>query len=241
MQNSPSVEQISADMKDYALSLGAELYGVASTEAYAEHFPEKPQAARFIENARSIIIIGLPFEPGTVATVLRPELSGLRTKATDQVATTTARPVGAERYFLGEENTTIKHELSWMGYKIAKYLRHHGWNALHLPSGKQDPRFRTAPFYYMPAMYLAGLGTLGLNFSILTPQFGPRVYVTSILTDCELSPGQPMKDDLCVRCGICVKNCPIQALDGNSGKNPFACASYGCCATCIAICPVGEI
>lgn len=234
-------EHISSDLKEYAASLGAELYGVASSNAYAEHFPEKPQPTKFVEDARSVVIIGLPFEPGTVATVLRPELSGLRMKATEQVASTTVHPAGAERYFLGEENDIIRRELSLMGYKISKYLRHQGWNALHLPPSKQDARFRTAPFYHMPAMYLAGLGTLGLNFSILTPQFGPRVYVTSIITDCALTPGSPMNQDLCTRCGLCVKHCPINALDGQGGKNPFACASYGCCGTCIAICPVGEM
>jgi epoxyqueuosine reductase QueG len=241
MQTTTSIEQRSADLKEYTISLGSELYGVASAEAYAVHFPEKPQAARFVEKARSIIIIGLPYEPGTIATVLRPELSGLRVKATEQVAGSTVRPIGAERYFLGEENDIIKRELSLMGYKIAKYLRHQGWNALHLPPSKQDARFRTAPFYHMPAMYLAGLGTLGLNFTIITPEFGPRVYVSSIITDCELSSGQPIAEDLCVRCKLCIKNCPIKALDESSGKNPFACASYGCCSTCIAICPVGDI
>ena len=240
-QKPPALDQVSIDLREYALSLGAELYGVASADAYAEHFPDKPQPAQLVENARSIIIIGLPFEPGTVATVLRPELAALRAQAADQFAATAVQPAGAERFFLAEENNLIAHELSLMGYKIAKYLRHRGWHALHLPVSKQNRRFRTAPFYHMPAMYLAGLGTLGLNCSILTPEFGPRIFVTSIITDCHLSPGQPIEDPLCTRCGLCVEKCPIQAIDGNGWKNPFACASYGCCGTCIAICPVGNV
>jgi epoxyqueuosine reductase QueG len=223
------------------MSLEAELYGVASAEAYAKQFSKKPQPTLYVENARSIVIIGLPFEPGTMATVLRPELSGLRAEAADQVSSTTVQPVGAERFFLEEENDIIAHELTLMGYKIAKFLRRRGYNALHIPPGKQDGRFRRAPFYHMPAMYLAGMGTLGLNCSILTPQFGPRIYVTSIITDGLFVPGQPLEKELCLRCGTCVKSCPIQALDGEGWKNPFACASYGCCSTCIAICPVGEI
>jgi len=174
------------ELRAYALSLGAELYGVAAAVDYADQFPDKPQPTRFLESARSVIVIGLPFEPGTVSTVLRPELSGLRQRAADQVATTGVQPVGAERFFLGEENALLAREVGWMGYRIAKFLRHKGWNAFYLPPGKQDNRFRTAPFYHMPAMYLAGLGTLGLNCSIITPQFGPRVYVTSIITDCPL-------------------------------------------------------
>ena len=237
----PADDAFGQELMQYALELGAELYGVASVDAYAEAFPDKPQPTRFIEGARSVIVIGLPFEPGTVATVLSPELSGLRLKASEEVATGGAQPQGAEQFFLGEENDMLNQELSWMGYKIAKFLRRQGWKALYLPIAKQDARFRTAPFYHMPAMYLAGLGTLGLNCSILTPEFGPRVKVTSIITDCPLPAGSPLVDDLCTECGLCVDNCPIGAIDGEGWKNPYACASYGCCATCIAICPVGDL
>ena len=234
---------LDAKMAVYARDLGAELYGVAPAAAYADRFPDKPQPARFVENARSVVVIGLPFEPGTVATVLRPELAGLRSRAADEVTEGRSRvqPAGAERFFLGEENGLLSRELQSMGYKIARALRHEGWTALHLPPGKQNARFRTAPFYHMPAMYLAGMGTLGLNASILTPQFGPRVFVTSIITDAPLTAGEPMEEELCTRCGLCVENCPIKAIDGEGWKNPFACASYGCCGTCIAICPVGEM
>ena len=225
---------------EYAQSLGVELYGVASAEAYQEAFPEKPQPTRFIKDARSIVVIGLPFEPGTVATVLNPELSGLRSKAADQVGTSGTQPVGAQRFFLGEENGIIGREIALMAYKMTKFLRQQGWKSFYLPN-KQNPRFRTAPFYFMPAMYLAGMGTLGHNASILTPQFGPRVFVTTIITNCPLPAGKPMETEMCTHCDLCVKNCPIGALDGKGWKNPFACASYGCCGTCIAICPVGEV
>jgi epoxyqueuosine reductase QueG len=225
----------------YAKSLGAEVYGVASAEAYAQTFPEKPQPTRFIEDARSIVVIGMPFEPGTVATVLNPELAGLRSKAAEQVGASGTQPVGAERFFLGEENGVISREISLMAYKMAKFLRQQGWKSFYLPTAKQNARFRTAPFYHMPAMYLAGMGTLGYNASILTQEFGPRVFVTSIITDCPLPAGKPMEKEMCTHCNLCVNNCPIGALDGKGWKNPFACASYGCCGTCIAICPVGEI
>ena len=248
VQQDNSDQHVAADgagmdekVREYALALGSELYGVASAAEYAAQFPDKPQPETFVENARSVIVIGLPFEPGTVASVLRPELSGLRRRATDQVAASGVQPIGAERFFLGEENAILAQDLTRMGYKISKFLRREGWNAFYLPPAKQNARFRTAPFYHMPAMYLAGLGTLGLNCSIITPEFGPRVFVTSIITDCPLSAGTPMEQEMCTKCGLCVENCPIGAIDGEGWKNPFACASYGCCSTCIAICPEGAI
>lgn len=234
-------EDLTKEVRRFAKSLGAELFGVASAEEYERRFPDKPAPSRFVVGARSVVVIGLPFEPGTIATVLRPELAAIRKKATDRVMDATPTAGGAERYFLGEENGILIRELALLGYKIVKFLRKNGCRALHLPPCKQDNRFRTAPFYHMPAMYLAGMGTYGLNCSILTPQFGPRVFVTSIITDGELCAGQPMSEELCTDCRLCVEHCPIQALDGNGKKNAFACASYGCCSTCIAICPIGEV
>ena len=232
---------LSEELRDYALSLGAELYGVASAADYATEFPEKPQPTRFVPDAQAVVVIGLPFEPGTMATVLSPELAGLTTKAADNVGAAGVQPAGAERFFLAEENDTIRRELGLIGYKLSKELRRQGYAALHLPPSKQNGRFRTAPFYHMPAMYLAGMGTLGLNCSILTPEFGPRVFVTSIITNAPLMSGKPLEEEVCIKCDKCVKACPIGAIDGVGWKNPFACASYGCCSTCIAICPVGEV
>ncbi|HUS91065.1 MAG TPA: 4Fe-4S binding protein [Phycisphaerae bacterium] len=230
------------ELRDFAMTEGAELFGVASAEAYERRFREKPAPSSFVAAARSVIVVGMPFEPGTVATVLRPDLAALRRKAAEELTEGSAvQPAGAERYFLGEENAILVRELSRTGYRLAKRLRYRGWTALHLPPCKQDGRFRTAPFYHTPAMYLAGLGTMGLNCCILTPQFGPRVFVTSIITDAPLVPGEPMEAELCTRCGLCVKGCPINALDGEGWKNPYACASYGCCSACIAICPIGDI
>ncbi len=233
-------EDISGEIEGLARSLGAEVYGVASATEYETMFPEKPKPSAFVKGARSVIVFGLPFEPGTIASVLNPDLAGLKRKAADEVTASSAQPVGAERYFLTEENAMIAREVQFIGYQVAKRLRHRGFSSFYLPPGKQDARFRTAPFYHMPAMYLAGMGTLGLNSSILTPEFGPRVYVTSVITDCELSCGKPVTNEMCTKCNLCVESCPIGALDGKGWKNPFACASYGCCSTCIAICPVGN-
>ena len=231
--------ELAQDIERIARENGAELFGVASASSYMEQFPDKPAPTRLLDGTKSIIVVGMPFEPGTVATVLKPELAGLKNKASEDVAVSKVQPAGAERFFLGEENGILVREIQLIGYKLAKYLRHQGYSALHLPPGKQNNRFRTAPFYHMPAMYMAGMGTLGLNCCILTPEFGPRVYVTSILTDCELEAGTPLENELCTKCKLCVENCPIGALDGDGWKNPFACASYGCCGTCMAICPIG--
>jgi epoxyqueuosine reductase QueG len=102
MTQKQSTANTSQAAEAFARSLGAELYGVASATDYAREFPDKPAPSTFVENAQSVIVVGLPFEPGTVATVLRPELAGLRARAADQVTSGRVQPAGAERFFLSE-------------------------------------------------------------------------------------------------------------------------------------------
>ncbi len=61
----------------------------------------------------------------------------------------------------------------------------------------------------------AGLGTLGLNTMLLTPEFGPRVYLGGVLTDRALKPGRPLARELCLglaECGRCAAICPEDAI-----------------------------
>jgi epoxyqueuosine reductase QueG len=234
-------QRLGREVEEYARSLGADLYGVASADLYREHFPDKPQPGQFVPGARSIIIVGLPFTRGVMATVLKHELSGLQTGSRDVLLNGRAPVQGAERFFLAVENDMLEQEVTLQAYRVARFLESKGYRAMYLPTTKKsDRRFWTAPFYHMPAMYVAGMGTLGLNACIVTPQFGPRVWVTSIITNLELPAGQPLAEGVCTECAVCVENCPVGALDGRGWKDVYRCPTYGCCGTCVAICPVGE-
>ena len=226
-------------LKDYSSSLGADIFGVASAKRYTEDFPDKPSPFTFVPDAKSIVVIGMAFLKGTMNTVLRPELSGLKSKA-DETVTGGVRPQGAERYFLGEENRLLLHETEWIGYQLIRRLERAGHRAFYFAAYKQDSRRRTALFYMTPALYLAGMGTMGLNCCILTPEYGPRVFVNAVITNLELPSGEPLENQVCDRCGKCVKACPSNALDGEGWKNVYRCAAYGCCGTCLAICPIGR-
>lgn len=117
-----------------------------------------------------------------------------------------------------------------------------------------------AAFSHTMAAWRAGLGTIGINNTILTRPFGPRVRFVSIFTTAKLPADNPMEESLCVRCGACSQFCPVDALPvtGDELKdrslavahyNRLACARWaraltrhGCypCGICIKVCPVGE-
>ena len=69
--------------------------------------------------------------------------------------------------------------------------------------------------YLRLAAVEAGLGTLGLNDMLLTPEFGPRVYLCGMMTNLGLEPDTPLADELCLgleACGRCAAICPADAI-----------------------------
>lgn len=66
------------------------------------------------------------------------------------------------------------------------------------------------------AAVLAGLGSLGKNTLLLTPEFGNRLNLTSVLTNLSLVDNPPFKRDLCIpNCDRCLKSCPADAIRGD--------------------------
>jgi epoxyqueuosine reductase len=67
--------------------------------------------------------------------------------------------------------------------------------------------------YLKDAAVLAGLGTIGANNLLITPEFGPRVRLRALLLDVELAPSGPIDFAPCDGCGRpCRQSCPRQAF-----------------------------
>jgi epoxyqueuosine reductase len=114
-------------------------------------------------------------------------------------------------------------------------------------------------FTHKMAATSAGLGWVGKNGLLISPDFGPRLSLATVLTDAPLQVGTPVERSLCGDCGLCMKFCPSDAITGEewSRHEPFPelmrmdrCAShkkkikalYGKpnCGLCINICPYGR-
>jgi len=71
----------------------------------------------------------------------------------------------------------------------------------------------------------AGIGWIGENTCLFTPELGSWVFLGEILTDIEIEPDEPMKPR-CDHCGKCIRACPTGALIAPYTINPFRCLSY---------------
>jgi len=68
--------------------------------------------------------------------------------------------------------------------------------------------------YLKDAAVLGGLGCIGRNNMLITPEFGPRVRLRAMLLEDELTPTGPITFDPCDSCEeFCRKACPQNAFD----------------------------
>jgi epoxyqueuosine reductase len=90
--------------------------------------------------------------------------------------------------------------------KLAQYIRMLGYEAV--PSGNDTTQS-------IPLAIDAGLGELGRNGLLITPQFGARQRICKVYTNLPLEPDQPIDFGLqafCERCRFCAHNCPVDAI-----------------------------
>jgi epoxyqueuosine reductase QueG len=98
------------------------------------------------------------------------------------------------------------------------------------------------------AAYLAGLGSYGVNSLLLTPDHGPRVRLTAVLTNAELEPtgpSLPFADARCNDCLRCVPACPVRAINPDGVIDRQKCSEYMFtklgglrCGLCLKACPL---
>jgi len=58
-----------------------------------------------------------------------------------------------------------------------------------------------------------GLGSQGKNTLLITPNYGPRIRLISVLTTAKLDVDEPFEGDLCGDCEKCISACPTKALE----------------------------
>ncbi len=124
-------------------------------------------------------------------------------------------------------------ELEATSLELVYWLEDQGYPAIIVPPthvdpwryDESDPKAHRTTLLSLPhAAVEAGLGTLGLNLQLLTPEFGPRVVLTAVLCSVDVEPDRRMAEALCLgpSCGRCLKACPGDAVE-HWGRDWRAC------------------
>ena len=213
------------------------MVGVASVERwntplFEPWVPEPFHPQHIFPEANSVIVLGLPVSLPVIETT--PSI------------------------YYHELYRTINSLLDQYGYRLSNFLNRKGYPSVFVPRdgyGSIDVLIDnpTAFFSHRHAAFLAGLGSFGVNNTLLTKEYGPRVRFTSIFTAAELPPDPLLDEELCIKCMDCVRQCPVRAIDEKDYPDGIIrkdlCARYSKklrdryispCGVCIKVCPVGE-
>lgn len=187
-----------SDVKAKARALGVDIVGIADGQAIDAHPPDpaKPRRPSDISDydADRVIVLGK-----------RHNLGSTRLTRWDE----------RHKYYNDELNLTMLEEAS---LELVLWLEDQGYPALIVPPTHVDPwSYQGDPeaplgtiLSLTHAAVEAGLGTLGLNQQLLTPEFGPRVILSAVLSSVPVEADARREEALCLgpSCGRCLLACP---------------------------------
>lgn len=177
------------EVKSIVFSLGADLCGIAGIDRF-DDAPEGYHPLDVLPSCKSVISFACRFPVGTLACK------------------------SAVPYTRVRNSITTKLDAIALDFCIEMEKR--GILAVPIPTNESQWDDRTQRWRSIVsqkhAAQAAGLGTIGRNTLLITPEFGSMVWLGAVLTEMELEP-DPTRDSLCDDCDLCVKVCPVNALE----------------------------
>jgi epoxyqueuosine reductase len=174
-------------LKRLSLDLGASLFGVARVESLRERvFSLSPQG-----------IDSLPYAISLAVRLSDRILEDIQDGPT---------PL----YFFHYQRVNIL--LDEMALRITTHIQNQGFNALPIPASQViDWEKQLGHLSHKHVAKEAGLGWIGRHNLLVSPKFGARIRLVSILTDIPLKQDKPIGRD-CATCSACIPVCPVGAI-----------------------------
>jgi epoxyqueuosine reductase len=178
--------------------------GYAAEMQYMRRNLEKRlDPAELMEGARSVICVGVGYNPATRQPPPRPD-SGYYGRIAN--------------FALYEDyHSFIKTRLRLLA------------DFINASVGGDSFRFKicvdSVPLAERALAQRAGLGFIGRNHMLINQGLGPQILLGEIVTNLELTSDQPADGD-CSGCDVCIKACPTGALDADGNLDARKCVSY---------------
>jgi len=215
-------------IKEIVLNLGADVCGIANIKSF-DTAPKGFQPAEIFADCKSVVVFGLALPKGLTkvdSKLIYAHYNSFICSQADSIALNAAKQL----------------EKSFCEYAVP--LPSDGpydyWD-----SEKMEGRGLISMKH---AAVATGLGTLGKSTLLLNSKYGNLLTLGAVLTDLDL-PSDPPAENICIQgCSLCLRNCPVQALDGESAiQSKCRINTYGTnargfstvnCNKCRTICPM---
>lgn len=237
MKKTLNPEIDSTELKEFCLSSGADLVGVADLSLLKERFHTNPPG--LLDDYSRGISIGVALDSEVVEGI-----SGGPTAAY------------ADHY------RKVNRALDELSKQVSGYIEEKGYHTLTVPaSDVMDEEQWRGAVSHRAVGRLAGLGWVGKSLMLVNPLYGPRIRLATVLTNMSLISDNPL-ENRCGTCRLCTEACVAEAVK-NTGTSTYyeyrfeavdmdkcvavlkefeARQEIGAliCGVCVKVCPFGQ-
>ena len=109
---------------------------------------------------------------------------------------------------------TANRILDEISFRAANLLQADGYRSLPVPASQVLDRSNWyGALSHKAVGRMAGLGWQGKSLLLVTPQYGPRIRLATVLTNAPLTADTPVANR-CGECTLCMDACPVGAIKG---------------------------
>jgi len=200
-------KRLTGELRDFLLAQGADLVGFGLVSHLAGA-PDIMQPQRYLPDARSLIAIGLHINEASCDLIERSVHEG-------------TVPPSYHSYQLFTL-AIVNPQLDTIAFQGARFLERRGYRAYPFPANmphvlKPSAEYPGGPgdISHRHVAVACGLGQIGWHNLLITPQFGARQKLTTIVTNAALRPDPLFQGRLCqpAECNFrCARACPVGAI-----------------------------
>jgi epoxyqueuosine reductase len=217
--NSPGDKDLSRKIKDFALSIGIDLIGIAPSKQLSDHkeviikwlsegmnadmrfmsgdIDKRTDPALLFYGAKSVVVAGVNYYPS-------------EKQGEDGI------PV-ISKYAYGKDYHTV------LGEKLTNLLE---FIISCEPAARGRVCVDSSPILEKAWATEAGLGWIGKNSILINKEIGSFIFLGEIVMNIVLQYDKPFSGDFCGICTLCMNACPTDAINENRTIDARKCISW---------------